>query len=874
MFASQFAFAAFVQRHGDGRFSLEEVYENPSDGKQSGTREQVVWPVRMGAVPNLASAFQHRLVLRKQIDQGVQANAAVVLTQVLAGGGGVGKSQLAAAYAHTAMVEGTDLVLWVDASRHEQVPASYARAALRVQAPGTTGRNSEQDARAFANWLASTDRSWLIVLDDITEPATLNRDRWWPPASADGHGRVLATTRRRDASLQGGGRALVPVDTYTTEESVAFLQERLISAQMPHLIDDSVDALGEVLGHLPLALGYAAAYMINEDEACSTYLARITSGKDRLGELLPGELDSEGYGHGVATALLLSLNAAQQAKPVGLAVPALHLAAYLAPTGHPEALWATPALTTYLSAFRKPHSVDTVADQATGVDAALARSVMRLLHRYALITVQSRGGPQAVRIHALTARAARETILEKDKPTVAMAAADALVELWPAEDHLNFPLVAVLRANADTIIGHADNLLWQSSGHRLIFLAGESHLRTGLHLTATTAFWERQTALAERCLGEEHPDTFTARANLADSYSRVGRTGQAIPIEESVLTDRERILGTNHPDTLTAREYLANSYQQAGRTDEAITLHERVVADRERILGTHHLDTLTGRSILAVSYQQAGRIDEAITLLEDALAHIERILGTHHPDTFIARANLAVSYQQAGRTDEAITLHERVVADRERILGTHHLDTLIARSILADGYRQAGRTDEAITLHENALADIERILGNDHPNTLIARANLADGYLQAGRIDDAIALEESVLSDIERILGNDHLDTLGARANLADGYLQAGRIDDAIALEESVLSDRERILGNDHLDTLSARANLAVSYYQAGRTDEAITLLELTLAGMRVPGAEHPNAAVIEEVLEGWRGERYLMWKAAGKDLRLSGLAC
>jgi hypothetical protein len=65
-----------------------------------------------------------------------------------------------------------------------------------------------------------------------------------------------------------------------------------------------------------------------------------------------------------------------------------------------------------------------------------------------------------------------------------------------------------------------------------------------------------------------------------------------------VLSDSERLLGDEHPDTLTARANLAVSYWQAGRTGDAITLQERVLSDSERLLGDEHPDTLTAHTVL------------------------------------------------------------------------------------------------------------------------------------------------------------------------------------------------------------------------------------------------------------------------------------
>ena len=111
----------------------------------------------------------------------------MVLTQVLSGGGGVGKSQLAASCAGQAVRDRTDLVVWADASVSGGVIAAYAQAAARVQAPGRTGKqgDAEADARAFLDWAAVTGRSWLVVLDDITDPA--QAAAWWP-ASHTGTG--------------------------------------------------------------------------------------------------------------------------------------------------------------------------------------------------------------------------------------------------------------------------------------------------------------------------------------------------------------------------------------------------------------------------------------------------------------------------------------------------------------------------------------------------------------------------------------------------------------------------------------------------------------------------------------------------------------
>ncbi|MFD7880165.1 tetratricopeptide repeat protein, partial [Streptomyces sp. NPDC059766] len=587
------------------------------------------------------------------------------------------------------------------ATEVEQVIAQYARAATCLRLPGVTG-DPATDARTLLQWLATTRKTWLVILDDITDPEAVNN--WWP-ASHQGTGQVLATTRLVDARMTGSGRLRVGIDGYTPEESANYLRERLVGEGMGHLLDDSAAALTEALGHLPLALGMATAYMINEELACTEYLRRITDRNTRLEEAFPPGADAENYGRQLTTALLLTVDAVERADSTGLAVPVLRLAALLDPDGHPHALWTTGSLLRHLSS---QHGSSTSTPD-TGVTANQAHSVLRLLHRYGLLTCDLRAEPRAVRMHVLTARAVREDSPSADSPELAITAADAILEIWPDTEDAFPDLAATLRANTGTLANNTGDGLWRPSGHPVLYRAGRSFLNQGLSGPATT-YWQHLARMAERLLGVEHPETLTIQANLAASYLRVGRLREGIEIEARVLANSERLLGSHHPFTLAARNNLAASYRQSGRTEEAITLQEEALADSERLLGPDHTDTLTVRANLAVSYGQAGRAWDAIAIEERVVVGRERVLGSEHPDTLTARANLAASYWRVGRAEEAIAIEEQVLADRERVLGPNRPDTWTARGNLAVSYGRVGRINEAVSLLEQVVTDRERVL--------------------------------------------------------------------------------------------------------------------------------------------------------------------
>ncbi|MEV5602937.1 tetratricopeptide repeat protein [Streptomyces sp. NPDC052299] len=773
--------------------------------------DEVAWPVEIGRVPGLASAFQPRSALRESIDAAHDRNGVGPSAQILSGGGGTGKSQLAAFYAAEAISTGTDLVLWADAGEVEQVIALFAQAAVRIRVPGATGEDTEQDARALLAWLATTERHWLVVLDDLNDPAGMSG--WWPH-SRTRTGRVLVTTRLHDARITGNGRRRVPVGVYTPGEAIAYLRTRLAEDDAEHLLDDTVGDLAAALGHLPLALGHAAAYMLNQDLPCARYLALVGDHSRTLGQLLPDDADAEGYGREVTATLLLALDAAQRTEPAGLARPALRLAAFLEPAGHPRAVWTTPAVLAYLTEHRAaaPHGV-----QRPGpVTAEQAEAILRVLHKYAMVSSDQ----GTVRIHALTARAAREPVDEAAVPCIARAAADALLGIWPDPDHSDPELAASLRANTGRLHELTGEHLWRPEGHEVLYRAGGSWAAAGLTAT-TAAHWEQLARTSRAIHGPVHDNTLRACAELAYLFRGTGRGAEAITLTERVAADCVQLLGPTHHKTLMFRADLVTFYADTGREPEALALAEEILAIREGTLGPEHADTLTARSALAFAHRVMGHVEEALDRTQDLLADQTRVLGPAHPHTLRTRANLAASYADVGRTGEAVAETERLLADRERFLGPGDPDTQLSRSTLASAYGQMGRFEEAVAQTERLLADREQLKGPTHLDTLRTRTELALRYVYAGRVLEAIALEESVVADCERLLGPTHLDTLRARSNLASTYGDAGRFADAIALAEGVLADRERLLGPDHPETVGSRALLQALALSAGqRLDE------------------------------------------------------
>jgi tetratricopeptide (TPR) repeat protein len=848
----------------------------------------VEWPLRCGPVPPLADCHSTRpetglgrigkldpgdtLILvpepsaahsgrRDPAAGGAARLAASGGAASLSASGGTGKTQLAAALAHQLWdSRAVDLLTWVKASSRNAILTGYALTLAELGA-ADPGDDLVSAAQRFLAWLPRTERRWLVVLDDLADPADL--EGLWP-AGTDGR---VVVTARRDGTLAAPNRRIATVPAFSTREALAYLSARLPTD--PGQRTEALD-LANDLDCQPLGLSHATAALICTGGSCRDYRVwyhdrkrRMSAtgvppggGPDAVGLAGPDPsgpdssgLDSSGpasRGPGLDYAALghtgvtwsLAMDLADQIPPAGFARPALVLAALLDPAGIPGAVFTSPAACGYLTGH-----------PAMPAEPAEARDAVHGLARAGLVTINPASTTRTVQVHPAIQAMTRGIVPAPELELAVRCAADALMQSWPA-DPVPPRLAQALRDCTISLREYSGDLLWAPQTHPVLAQAGRS-LDSDEMSGPGLAYWQEMLETSTRVLGADHIQTFRCHDGLASVYEAAGRLDDAIGVYQHTLAERQRALGTDHPDTLVSCGHLALAYSAAGRHTEALPMHERVAADREWVLGARHPDTLAARGDLAGAYLAAGRPEQALPVYQQTLAYLERGLGPTHPDTLAARAGLAQAYQTVGQLKQAVPLYERTLVDWEKAQGPDHPDSIGARADLAYAYRTAGRMKQALPQYERVVADRERVLGSYHPDTMTARGNLANAYLAGRRIKDAVPVYERTLADREMAQGADDTDTMTARGNLANAYHSAGRLKDALPLYEQTLAACERVLGPTHQSTLTSRANLASAYHAALRLSEAIAVFERTLADCeRALGPDHPLTRAVRENLE------------------------
>jgi hypothetical protein len=136
------------------------------------------------------------------------------------------------------------------------------------------------------------------------------------------------------------------------------------------------------------------------------------------------------------------------------------------------------------------------------------------------------------------------------------------------------------------------------------------------------------------------PDTHLQLARL---YAEVLDYTQAVSHARIAVTEHNTCpdYGPDHPDTLTARSDLAQWTGEAGDRATARDLFAELLPVEERVLGPHHPNTLAARNNLAHWTGQAGDSATARDLTAELLPALERVLGPEHPSTLTTSHNLA-----------------------------------------------------------------------------------------------------------------------------------------------------------------------------------------------------------------------------------------
>jgi hypothetical protein len=813
---------------------------------------------RVWNVSTRNAAFTGRgAVLERLRSQLVGGSAAVVLPQALYGLGGVGKTQVALEYAHRFQAD-YDLVWWVPSEDRERINSSFEELARELGIHVGDSIAEVVGAVREALRLGTPHARWLLIFDNAGDPGEV---RDFIPG---GTGHVMITSRNQAWSSVA---APLEVDVFSRQESLEHLRRRV-----PGLIEDDALDVATALGHLPIAVEQAAAWLDQTGMPAATFIEQLESETERV--LSMGQPDD--YPHPVAVTWNLSLGQLRESSPASVRL--LQLCAFFAPEPISMSLLYSDEMIRALLPYD-----DTLREKLV-----LGR-VIQEIGRFALAKVDQ--GDNTIQVHRLVQAVIRSQMTQEEQDEACHEVHRILVGARPRQGEVDDPEnwsrydllwqhLEPSRATECTeeetrqLLTDRVRYLWKRGDFDRALTLGD-HLagyweesfgtedRQRLHLLFNVANVKRSQGkyqeardldewvqdMQRRVVGEEHPHTLMTAGGLAADLRGLGEYARSLEMDKVTYGRWKTLYGQDHHRTLAAANNLALSHRLVGESHNARELDEETLRRRGQVLGRTHPYTLYSATQLARDLREIGFYRDSIEILRVTLQQYREILGENFVDTLRAAKSLAVSLRRAGEQREAWQLAKET-EERYGLRYPGAPEALAATLELACCESALGEKEAA----RDRAAGIVRIyreqLGEAHPGTLIARNNLAIYLRGTGEVGKAATQAEEVLDGLREVLGRSHPFALSAAVNLANCLGEGGRHAEAEDLERRTIEELRAVLGAEHPDTLACEANLAITCHARGRTAEAERIRERVLeAKARVLGENHP----LLEHLRQWR---------------------
>ncbi|MBA6439530.1 FxSxx-COOH system tetratricopeptide repeat protein [Streptomyces sp. GMR22] len=778
-----------------------------------------------GGVPRRNPRFTGRDELLAEVRERLEAAPADTAVVALVGLPGIGKTQLAAEYAHRFAAR-YDIVWWAGV---DGLPALKERlGALARALGGGDGRDAADLVRAALEALRRGDPygRWLIVLDDADDPEAI------ADVLPAGGGHVLITSRNR--AWADHYAELLDVPPLNRQDSVAFVRRRA-----PRIGPEDADRLAAAVEDLPLALDQTAGWLDGASTPVAEYVRMASDGEPN--PVRPAADYPMPY-HSAFKDLITRLRESTKA-----AAELLRLCALFGPGPVPLALLrAVPA-------GQVSPAVAALLENPSQLELAIGKlaqwSVMGRSALEAEAVWMSRFVRDAVR------RRTPEDKREKDARIVrgALVAADPRCPDDPAAWPRYARLVPYLEpsgalessdaASRRLVVGFLTYLTLSgdyATGGRLADRAAgdyqELMARRAALLRETGDYAAAETldrAVLKSLGGIDAPGRLVAMARLGSDLRGLARYDEA-----HELARQQRALCTDScpqdgAAVRNAQRGLSHSLRMLGSYAEAAELSGRTLDSARAELGPSALVTLACETEHAYDLRLSGRYGDALTLQAPSVERHRAVLGTGHPLTLTAEYHL---WRCGWEGDIDIHVLWELA---KRLLGEGAPLTLMIAAGVARALRCQGDLERAASIAEKASEGYSTALGSRHPYTIGAWANEA---LTLGA-DDKARVRDSLFTAMAHAVGEHHPWTLGIALNTAATYHATGRYQDACAMSRETALHAAEALGERHPLTLLAQIGLAADLRVIpGGGEEADVIEEVALGGLTaVLGRDHPE---------------------------------
>ncbi|SIO86877.1 Putative ATP/GTP-binding protein [Nocardiopsis sp. JB363] len=815
----------------------------------------------IGGVPRANPHFTGREVILEQIHEVFARPGSRFL---IGGGSGVGKSRIAAEYAHR-YAEEYELIWWIPASTDIDSHRAYLRLAEHIGLP-VAYEHVPRAVQTVRDAL-SGDRAvgrWLLVFDDVTDVERLATD-YFPTGV---HGNILVTSRdhrRTTRTLPEGRFDGQVVPRLTNAESLSLLR-RVCPDRLEHHRDG--ERLAELLEYLPLALNQVGAFLRESTVPTAEFLDTF---EERYNQMLTYSGPDD---HTIPLRVAWGIQAEDLAaggdehETEHMALELIRLCAFFAPRPLGRTLFSrsrdlgpTPFGTALLGDdARLGRALDFMSRHHLAYFDH-ERNTFQLHELFQSVIRDSLPHTERVRYrdlaHLILARS------DPDHPTDSayrteylqlyahVKASQAWLSRDPRVRGLVLNVVDLLTevgdySNATNLVDQAVNAWSDDPALRVRARLRRNKIRR-IHGEYVTALAEAERIHAEQIEreGSDNDESLESLRAVAISLSGLGRFEEAGRIFRRILDHRRGRHTESDPRTLEAAHDYGQVLQEQGRFEAALAVDQHTFQGRRFVLGLNDVHTLRSGLSVGLNLILLGRLEEARKQIEECMERFASTAEEDSPHVLQGKMFLSVAYRRLGHTAPATELSQGALAVYRRNHPTDTRQVLYCRVInmvnLA-GTASDRQLAEAVREAEVLIRPLDERYPNEHPFPATARLSAAIVLRAAGRYTEALQLDQEGLERLTRIYGPGAFSCLPATLNLATDLFYLDRVEEAHQLEAMTVADCLLQLPSDHPILLTAHRNHLVTRYAMGE-DVAAEWSGLRAVFIDRFGSDHPGAA-------------------------------
>ena len=674
--------------------------------------ERLASPPPLFYVPfNEPPYFIGRDGVLEEIDIALKPSDPGVSVVALHGMRGVGKTALAATYAHRHRADFC-AVMWIGAHNELVCRNGFLSLGLRL---GCIEEGIEEDRaiHQIREYLARLSAPLLLVFDNVPDVAAV---RQYLPHG--GGCKFLITSNFHDWSDIATAIKLRP---WLPDAGADYLIARFPRSEPRSSAED----LSELLGGLPLALAQAAAFCARYGFSFATYIELYNQSTQGLLDdsmYAPADYHPEYEAENksrltVANTFRLAIQALRNSYAEAILFRVALLASDPVPWGLFEKSCAK---------LGEPFSATTTSQNIRdGIGELLALALVEpvLLFDERDTSISA----EAISLHRLVREIAAAELSDDRRTTLELGLAEALAAIYPRDAYQN----AASWFECSNLTPHVLEL------------------------------WERKVPW------KPDPLAWPSVVDRVVGYlHQRARYSQAEALMREIVAYTEQVVGPNDLEVAAALNSLAVLLGAQEKRDEARRCLRRALAIRLSVLPEDHPLIASSLDSIACSLHGFGDLRQSRALFARALDIRREKLGPNDPDTALTENNLAFLLMDMGKDAEAIPLLEHALTVFESREG----ENLRIAAVLSNLGKLLIPNDRAKArdMLTRSLAIYERRAGPDHPDTAMAHNNLALLYDWVGDLASARHHLERSLAITERSpLGPDNIGAGSVLANLS-----------------------------------------------------------------------------------------------------------